>query len=129
MLFRSHVDHEVCIGYYVLSGGEPAALVVIDAVARLVPGVLGNLSSLADESHEAGLLEYPQYTRPPEFEGARVTEVLLSGNHAEIARWRRIQALDKTRKMRPDLFAALPMEIRDRDAEPKLPRLGRPADE
>jgi tRNA (guanine37-N1)-methyltransferase len=97
------VDEQLCIGDYVLSGGEAAAAVVIDAVARLVPGVVGNVGSLAEESFTAGLLEYPQYTRPETFRGMRVPEVLLSGNHAEIARWRREEAEALTRSRRPDL--------------------------
>lgn len=102
-----YVDEEISIGDYVLSGGELPALVVIDAVARLLPGVVGNTASLSEESHQYGLLEYPQYTRPAEFEGFRVPEVLLSGNHAEIAKFRRTKALEKTRKMRPDLIRKL----------------------
>jgi tRNA (guanine37-N1)-methyltransferase len=97
---------ELSIGDVVLSGGEVAALVVMDAVARLVPGVVGNEESLGEESFELGLLEYPQYTRPREFRGMQVPDVLLSGNHAEIARWRRAAALEKTRRNRPDLIDA-----------------------
>jgi tRNA (guanine37-N1)-methyltransferase len=97
------VDEQLCVGDYVLSGGEAAAAVVIDAVARLVPGVLGNVGSLAEESFAAGLLEYPQYTRPESFRGMPVPEVLLSGNHADIARWRREAAEALTRARRPDL--------------------------
>src|SRR6266481_7316527 len=88
---RSFVDEELSIGDYVLSGGEAAALVVVDAVARLVPGFVGNAGSLEEESFEDGLLEYPQYTRPEAFRDARVPPVLLSGDHAAIARWRRKQ--------------------------------------
>jgi len=102
---RRFVDAEISLGDYVLSGGEVAALVIIDTVARLVPGVVGRLASTQDESFSDGLLEYPQYTRPEEFRGLRVPEVLLSGNHAEIARWRRRQALLRTRVRRPDLLA------------------------
>jgi len=123
-----YVDEEVSIGDYVLSGGEPAALVVLDAVARLVPGVLGNEGSLAEESHEHGLLEHPQYTRPPDFEGHRVPEVLLSGNHQEVARWRREAALQKTRRMRPDIASRVIEVVVDRPRRPSstpLP-LGRP---
>lgn len=101
---RACVDEELSIGDYVLSGGEMAALVVIDAVARLIPGVVGSLESTQDESFSTGLLEYPHYTRPEEFQGKRVPQVLLSGNHAEIARWRRRQSLLRTRAQRPDLF-------------------------
>ena len=95
---------EISIGDYVLSGGEPAALVVIDAVARLLPGAVGNETSTANESFSEGLLDHPQYTRPTEFAGLRVPDVLLTGNHGEIARWRREAALKKTRRNRPDLL-------------------------
>ena len=98
------VTDEISIGDYVLSGGEPAALVVIDAMVRLLPGALGSETSAVYESFSEGLLDYPQYTRPPEFRGLKVPEVLLSGNHAEIARWRREAALEKTRRKRPDLL-------------------------
>lgn len=101
---HTFVDEEISIGDYLLSGGETAALVVIDAVARLVPGVVGRQESTVHESFNEGLLEYPQYTRPEEFQGLRVPEVLLSGNHAEIARWRRRQSLLRTRERRPDLL-------------------------
>jgi tRNA (guanine37-N1)-methyltransferase len=101
---RAFVDEEISIGDYVLSGGEVAALVVIDAVSRFVPGVLGNEESARDESFSHGLLEYPQYTRPPEFRGVRVPEILLSGNHAAIEGWRREQALRRTAQQRPDLL-------------------------
>jgi len=101
---HSLVDDEVSIGDYVLSGGETAALVVVDAVSRLVPGVLGNEASPADESFSRGLLEYPQYTRPREFMGMQAPEVLLSGNHEEIRRWRRKESLRKTILRRPDLM-------------------------
>jgi tRNA (guanine37-N1)-methyltransferase len=98
------VTDEVSIGDYVLSGGEPAAMVVIDATVRLLPGALGSETSAVFESFSEGLLDYPQYTRPPEFRGMKVPEVLLSGNHAEIARWRKQAALEKTRRKRPDLL-------------------------
>jgi tRNA (guanine37-N1)-methyltransferase len=101
---RPLFDEELTIGDYVLTGGEPAALVVIDAVGRLVSGVVGRAESLDAESFTAGLLEYPQYTRPEEFRGMRVPPVLLSGNHAAIERWRREQALERTRLRRPDLL-------------------------
>jgi tRNA (guanine37-N1)-methyltransferase len=97
------VDGELSIGDYVLAGGEVPALVVIEAVARLVPGVMGNESSAVDESFSSGLLEYPQYTRPAVFRGWRVPEVLLSGDHGRIARWRRAMALRRTLELRPDL--------------------------
>ena len=98
------IDEELSIGDYVLSGGELGALVVIDAVARLVPGVLGEPTSAVDESHSEGLLEYPQYTRPPELDGRAVPAVLTSGNHAVIAAWRRAQAMQRTAARRPDLW-------------------------
>ncbi len=98
-------DEELSIGDYVLSGGELAAAIVIDATARLLPGVLGNQESAVDESFEqAGLLDYPQWTRPADFRGWQVPEVLQNGNHADIKRWRAEAALDKTRRNRPDLL-------------------------
>ena len=96
-------DGEVSVGDFVLAGGEAAALVVIEAVSRLVPGVLGNEESVADESYTEGLLEYPQYTRPAEFRGWAVPEVLRSGDHGLVARWRRAAALRRTLARRPDL--------------------------
>jgi len=102
---RSFVDDEISIGDYVLSGGEVAAMAVIDAVSRLVPGVLGNPESPRTESHASWLLEYPQYTRPASFRGLDVPEVLLSGDHAAVEAWRRRQALERTRERRPDLLA------------------------
>ena len=98
------ITDEISIGDYVLSGGEPAAMVVIDAMVRLLPGALGSETSAVYESFSEGLLDYPQYTRPPEFRGMKVPKVLLSGNHAEIARWRSQAALEKTRRKRPDLL-------------------------
>jgi tRNA (guanine37-N1)-methyltransferase len=98
------VTDEISIGDYVLSGGEPAALVVIDALVRLLPGALGSETSAVFESFTEGLLDCPHYTRPPEFRGMKVPDVLLSGNHAEIERWRREAALNKTRRNRPDLL-------------------------
>jgi tRNA (guanine37-N1)-methyltransferase len=95
---------EISIGDYVLSGGELAAMVVIDAVVRLLPGVLGSAASPLDDSHVGGLLEYPQYTRPASYRGWSVPEVLLSGNHAQIASWRREQAIQRTMKRRPELL-------------------------
>jgi tRNA (guanine37-N1)-methyltransferase len=95
---------EISIGDYVLSGGEPAALVLIDAVIRLLPGALGNETSTVNESFSEGMLDHPQYTRPPELAGLKVPDVLLTGNHAEIARWRREAALKKTQRNRPDLL-------------------------
>jgi tRNA (guanine37-N1)-methyltransferase len=98
-------DVEISIGDYVLTNGAIAAVVVVDAVARLLPGVLGHEQSAADDSFSAGLLEAPQYTRPAEFRGWKVPEVLLSGNHAEIAAWRKREALNRTRQNRPDLLS------------------------
>jgi tRNA (guanine37-N1)-methyltransferase len=95
---------EVSIGDYVLSGGEPAAMVIIDAVVRLLPGALGSETSALHESFSEGRLDHPQYTRPPDFRGMKVPEVLLRGNHAEIKRWRKEAALAKTRRNRPDLL-------------------------
>jgi tRNA (guanine37-N1)-methyltransferase len=99
------VDQEISIGDYVLTNGALAAAVFVDAVVRLVPGVLGDEQSARDDSFADGLLEYPQYTRPPEFRGMRVPEVLLSGDHGAIARWRAEQARQRTRQRRPDLLA------------------------
>jgi len=115
------VDETISLGDFVLNGGEVAAVALIEAVARLLKGVLGNAESLAEESHAAGLLEYPQYTRPRSFRGQEVPAVLLSGNHAAIARWRRKQALLRTRSLRPDLFARLELSDEDRAllAEPE----------
>lgn len=101
------VTDELSIGDYVLSGGEPAALVVIDAIVRLLPGALGSDTSATYESFSEGLLDYPHYTRPTELKGMKVPEVLLSGNHAEIDNWRREQALKKTKRNRPDLLKEL----------------------
>jgi tRNA (guanine37-N1)-methyltransferase len=101
------ITREVSIGDYVLTGGELAALVVLDATARLLPGVLGNQHSAGEESFEGGVLEYPHYTRPAEFRGERVPDILLSGHHAEIEKWRRQQALVRTRTRRLDLFERL----------------------
>src|SRR5207247_1741440 len=100
---REMVDLELSIGDYVLSGGEVAAMVVMDAVLRLLPGAIDDAST-ADESFSTGLLEYPQYTRPAEFEGRRVPDVLVSGDHAAIERWKREQARERTRTKRPDLL-------------------------
>ncbi|MBT3071757.1 tRNA (guanosine(37)-N1)-methyltransferase TrmD [Rhodomicrobium sp. Az07] len=98
---------EISIGDYVLSGGELAAMVLLDACVRLLPGVIGAEASLGEESHENGLLEYPHYTRPRVFEGSEIPDVLLSGDHARIARWRREQSEALTRERRPDLAARL----------------------
>jgi tRNA (guanine37-N1)-methyltransferase len=104
---REHlVDDELSIGDYVLGGGEVAAMAVLEVVARLVPGVMGNAASAEDESFAEGLLEYPQYTRPAEFRGWEVPDVLRSGDHARVARWRRAQAIVRTLESRPDLIAS-----------------------
>lgn len=111
---REHlVTDEISLGDFVLTGGELAAMVLVDAVARLLPGVLA-AGSTEEESHTAGLLEYPHYTRPAEFRGWRVPDVLLSGNHAAIARWRRKESLRRTRARRPDLYARLELTPLDR---------------
>ena len=105
---RANVDEELSLGDFVMTGGEVAAMAVIDACVRLLPGVLGNEESTREESHSpetSGLLEYPQYTRPVEFRGARVPDALVSGHHAEIAKWRRAESLRRTAERRPDLLA------------------------
>lgn len=99
-------DEELSIGDYVLAGGELAALVVVEAVSRLVPEVVGNVESLSSESHTGGLLEYPQYTRPAEYRGHRVPEVLLSGDHGAVENWRRDRSQSLTGERRPDLMQA-----------------------
>jgi tRNA (guanine37-N1)-methyltransferase len=109
-LLEAEVDEEWSIGDYVLSGGELAAMVMVDAVARQLPGVLGHEDSAAEDSFAAGLLDCPHYTRPEEFEGRRVPEVLLSGNHAEIRRWRLKQALGRTWERRPDLLEKIELD-------------------
>lgn len=101
---RDYVDQEISIGDYVLTGGELAAMVITDSVVRLLPGVLGDDMSSHDESHSDGLLEYPQYTRPTEYEGKQVPEILLGGNHKEIDIWRHEQSLARTKSRRPDLL-------------------------
>jgi tRNA (guanine37-N1)-methyltransferase len=102
---RAHLaDDEISIGDFVLSGGEPAAMAVVDAIVRLLPGAVGKEASLHEESHSTGLLEYPQYTRPREFRGMGVPEVLLSGDHGRIAAWRVEQARLRTQQRRPDLW-------------------------
>ncbi len=112
---EANVDREMSIGDYVLSGGELPALVVIDAVARLLPGALGNPDSVIDESHVDGLLDWPHYTRPEIHEGRRTPSVLLSGNHAEVARWRRREALGRTWRRRPELLLDRDLSSRDRE--------------
>lgn len=117
---RRFVDEEISVGDYTLSGGEPAACVVIDAIARLVPGVLGNENSALDESFAEGLLEYPQYTRPEEFRGLNVPEVLLSGDHERVRQWRRRQSLERTRLRRPDLYARATASAGTRGSTPPV---------
>ncbi|MET0154420.1 MAG: tRNA (guanosine(37)-N1)-methyltransferase TrmD [Candidatus Binatia bacterium] len=112
---RYFVDDELSIGDYVLAGGDAAALVVLDAVTRLLPGFVGNAGSLEEESFRGGLLEYPQYTRPEVFRHLRVPAVLLSGDHAAIARWRRKQRLRLTRERRPDLLRPETLGEQDRE--------------
>ncbi len=113
---REHlVSDEISIGDYVLTGGELPAMIVIDAVARFLPGVLGDPDGAMDDSFASGMLEYPQYTRPEDFRGWKTPEVLLSGNHAEINRWRKEQALLRTLERRPDLL--LDMKLTKKDME------------
>ena len=112
---RAFVDIELSVGDYILTGGEIAALVLIDAVGRLVPGVVGEADSLKSESFTEGLLEYPQYTRPPEFRGLKVPEVLLSGHHEEIRRWRRKESLKRTLERRPEPIEQAPLTEEDRE--------------
>jgi tRNA (guanine37-N1)-methyltransferase len=130
---RFLATEELSIGDYVLSGGELAALVIVDAVARLVPGVVGDEESVARDSFARGLLDYPQYTRPAEFRGMAVPDVLLSGHHGEIARWRRREALARTLERRPDLIAQADLDPADRamldelrKEEPRRERRERP---
>lgn len=104
-LIDARALEELSVGDFILSGGEPAAIVLLDAVVRLLPGVMGNAASGAEESFESGLLEHPHYTRPAEFEGRTIPEVLTSGNHAKIAKWRKEQAERLTAERRPDLLA------------------------
>lgn len=111
---RAYVDETLSVGDFVLTGGEFAALCVIDAVARLRPGVLGNTTSATTESFTQGLLEGPQYTRPLEFRGQRVPDVLVSGDHAKVERWRRRKALERTLRMRPDVLDARSLDKQDR---------------
>jgi tRNA (guanine37-N1)-methyltransferase len=124
---REHlVTDEISIGDFVLTGGELPALMVLDAVARFIPGVLGDPTGALDDSHASGLLEYPHYTRPPEFRGWGIPEVLLSGHHAEIEKWRRQQSLLRTRQRRPDMLEKVELNkadlkflksLEDQDAE------------
>ena len=118
---RQHLASlEISIGDYVLTGGEIPALAIIDAVARLLPGVLGDEGAAADDSHATGLLEYPHYTRPAEFRGWSVPDVLTSGDHARVAAWRREQSLRRTLERRPDLIARAPLTASDRQVLARL---------
>ena len=118
------VTEEISIGDYVLSGGELAALVVVDAVSRLVPGVVGDQGSVEADSFSRGLLDCPHYTRPVEFDGQRVPDVLLSGHHAEVRKWRKREALRRTRERRPELMAAADLDDEDRRLLAELEREG-----
>ncbi|MEO8355732.1 MAG: tRNA (guanosine(37)-N1)-methyltransferase TrmD [Chloroflexota bacterium] len=112
---REHlVTDEISIGDYVLTGGELPALILIDAVSRLLPGVLGDPTGAADDSHSMGLLEYPHYTRPPDFRGWKVPDILLSGDHAKIDKWRREQALTRTFNKRPDMLEKAELDKEDK---------------
>jgi len=118
---REHLaTDEISIGDYVLTGGEVPALVVVDAVLRLLPGVLGSEESLLEDSHASGLLEYPQYTRPEDYRGWKVPEVLLSGNHARIAKWRREQIIRRTQERRPELLNKANLGLEDKQMVERL---------
>jgi tRNA (guanine37-N1)-methyltransferase len=122
---REHlVTDEISIGDFVLTGGELPALILIDAISRLIPGVLGDPDGAMDDSHAAGLLEYPHYTRPPDFRGWSVPEILLSGDHAKIEKWRREQSLKRTFDRRPDLLESAPLSETDRKALRKIQQEG-----
>ncbi len=118
----ARVDREISLGDYVLMGGEVGAMVIVEAVSRLLPGVLGNPSSIVEESHTTGLLEGPQYTRPAEFRGDKVPDVLVSGHHAVVAKWRRREALRRTLQRRPDLLETAPLDVQDRRVLAELER-------
>lgn len=112
---REHlVTEEISIGDYVLTGGELPAMILVDVLSRLIPGVLGDPEGASDDSHASGLLEYPHYTRPPEYRGWRVPDVLISGHHAEINRWRRQQALFRTYRRRPDMLQKADLSLEDK---------------
>jgi tRNA (guanine37-N1)-methyltransferase len=118
---REHlVTDEISIGDYVLTGGELPALMIVDAVSRLIPGVLGDPTGAEDDSHSMGLLEYPHYTRPPEFRGWQVPEILLSGDHARIEKWRREQALQRTLRRRPDILEKAELSEADKKTLEKI---------
>lgn len=112
-----YVDYEISIGDYVLSGGEYAALVIIDSVSRRVPGFMSNPESLCEESFESGLLEYPHYTRPPEIDGMKVPDILISGNHGKIKDWRHERSIEKTGRVRPDLYKKYFLKKHEGDTE------------
>lgn len=112
-IIESIVDEEISVGDYVVTGGELPAMILADAVCRMLPGVLSDELCFEDESHFGGLLEYPQYTRPPVWQGKAVPDILLSGNHAEIAKWRRKQSLEITRQRRPELFEKVELDKTD----------------
>jgi len=117
-----YVEDDISLGDYVLSGGEIAAMAIVDAVTRLVPGVLGSGDSAESDSFSDGLLEYPQYTRPPEFKGIKVPDVLLSGNHEQIRKWRRRESLRKTLTLRPDLLEDVALTVEDHKLLAELAR-------
>jgi len=119
---RPFCDEEISLGDFVMLGGELAAMAIVEATARLRPGVIGNLDSTVEESHSSGALEYPQYTRPLEYRGLSVPEILRSGNHAAIARYRRKESLRRTRYRRPDLFESLVIDKNDRKLLVELDR-------
>ena len=110
---REVVDMEISIGDYILSGGEIPAMVLTDSIVRLIPGAVGDPDSINDDSHTSGLLQFPQYTRPEIYNGLKVPDVLLSGNHRAVEIWRRQQSLLKTQKVRPDLLGAAPLDSDD----------------
>ncbi|MFA5147031.1 MAG: tRNA (guanosine(37)-N1)-methyltransferase TrmD [Candidatus Omnitrophota bacterium] len=114
---RGFADEEISIGDYILTCGELPALVLIDSIVRLIPGVLGHNESVKDESFESGLLEYPQYTRPAEFKGMKVPDILISGDHKKIAEWRKREATERTRERRPDLLRIKGQEASNRKDE------------
>jgi tRNA (guanine37-N1)-methyltransferase len=112
---REHlIDREISIGDYVLSGGEIPAMVIVDALVRLIPGAVGDTKSLEDDSHSSGLIQFPQYTRPSEYQGWEVPPVLLSGNHQDVQRWRRQQSIRRTLLQRPDLLDKAPLSQEER---------------
>ncbi len=126
---RQHlVTMQISIGDFVLTGGELPALMLVDAISRLIPGVLGDPDGAADDSHATGLLEYPHYTRPPEFRSWKVPDVLLSGNHAQIERWRRQQSLLRTQAHRPDMFEKIELTKKDRIFLDKVAQEGLPSE-